>query len=487
MKPNYSKIFVIVLGVLVLAYISAKAYLSSFTHDESFTYLTYVHTSFMDIISFSNWYTNNHILNSLFMKYSEQLFGCSELALRLPNLLLFCVYITYCYLLFKKSDQLLIIAILLLLCTNNSLIDLFGLGRGYGMSYGFMVMSLYHFIRSFYDQKTKNIILFHTGALLAVLSNFTALDLYVSLLVIYNMIVFIDVKLISNKKYNFFSANKAHLLPLIVVIIILFEPVRRLLMSNGLDFGGKNGFYEDTVNSLIHYTLQFPHIPQFILVCLQILFTGSVLIPFVFIIRMIMRKNEAFFINFKGFIISNFLLALISLAIVLQRLIFKADYPVSRFSLFLFPLFILHFGFLLSYLSSVNFKRSITVAAFGLALVSLTAFTLKLNLRSCSEWEFDMETKNMLQKLTEYHQKTNSDPQKIKLEINWLFEPTINFYRQTKDLDWLLPADRNGISTGADYYYIFKNDLDKLTPDSYDIITEYNKINTLLIRNKQKS
>src|ERR1051326_42770 len=128
-------------GVILFFYIAIKASISSFTHDESFTYLHYPHDTFMNIISYKNFYTNNHILNSLLMKYSELLFGSSEFALRLPNLLLFIVYMIYSYLLFRKTNQFLSVAIFILLCANSSLIDLFGLARGYGLSFGFMLMS----------------------------------------------------------------------------------------------------------------------------------------------------------------------------------------------------------------------------------------------------------------------------------------------------------------------------------------------------------
>ncbi|MBL4755183.1 MAG: hypothetical protein JKY52_16510, partial [Flavobacteriales bacterium] len=151
MGSNFTRVssLTVVIGTVIFLYLLTKSSVSSFTHDESFTYLHFCHNSFMDIISYKNWYSNNHLLNSLFMKYSEQLFGSSEIALRLPNLLLLLVYMVYGHLLFRRTSQLLAVAVFVLLCTNILLIDLFGLARGYGMSCGFMLMSLYHFMQSF--------------------------------------------------------------------------------------------------------------------------------------------------------------------------------------------------------------------------------------------------------------------------------------------------------------------------------------------------
>ncbi|MFH2141695.1 MAG: hypothetical protein ABIJ97_04690 [Bacteroidota bacterium] len=486
MGLRFSKadIIILLLGIAIFIYILVKATISSFTIDESFSYLNYVHTSFMDIISFKSWYTNNHIMNSLLMKYSEQLFGNSEISLRLPNLLLFSVYMVYSYLLFKRINQFLAIIIFVLLCTNNSLIDLFGLARGYGLSFGFMLMSLYHFVQSFYDQKTKNVILFHVGALFGVLSSFILIDFYLALIIIYNVVIFIDSKFILHKKFHFIASNKVHIIPVLINIIILYEPIRRVIMNSDLDFGGRNGFYSDTVTSLIYYSLNSLSIPSIVWIIAKIIFTGIVLLSFIIIIRMIIRGDQTFFIKHKGLIISNLLIIFLSIAIILQHIIFRADYPIARFSLFLFPIYIIHLGFLLMYFNDY-YKRVVSILALSLALISCTSFILKADLRSCSEWGFDMETKNMIQILTEYHSKNDNDSAKIKIGINWLFEPTINFYRQTKNINWLLPADRMGISSNDDYYYVFKDEMDQLNPDSYKIIYEFTGINTVLLKNNK--
>ena len=417
------------------------------------------------------------------MKYSELLFGSSEFALRLPNLLLFIVYMIYSYLLFRKTNQFLSVAIFILLCANSSLIDLFGLARGYGLSFGFMLMSLYHFIQSFYNQKTKNILLFHLAALLAILSSFTLLIFYINLLLIYNVVIFVDCKFISNKKYLFLVANKIHAIALLPVIIVLYEPVRRMLKSD-YDFGGKNSFYDDTVTSLIETCFHYINISPLALTVLQILFTCIALISFVIILRMYFRKSKTFFIYHKRLIISSFLIIFLSLTIISLHIIVKMDYPIARFSVFLFPIFIIHLGFLISYFINSGYRKFSYVIILGLALSSVTIFIRKTDLYSCSQWAYDMETKNMIQKLISFKKANETETKKLKLGINWIFEPTINFYRETWGLEWLLPVDRNGISKDDNYYYIFKNELSEFNSIDYQIIFDFEKTNTLLLKNK---
>lgn len=481
-KPSKIGIaFILLSGAAIYMYIIRKAYYASFTHDESFSYLNYVHTSFMDIISFKDWYTNNHILNSLLMKYSEKLFGDSEISLRLPNLILFSVYMVYSFFLFRDKNQLILVGIFTLLCTNNSIIDFFGLARGYGLSFGFMLMSLYHFIQIFNAQKTKHIILFHAGALFATLSGFALFNIYLILLVIYNVITYMDCYFSSNKNYNFISSNRVHLIPVLINTIILYEPIRRVTMNSNLDFGGKTGLYSDTITALINYSLHNLALSQVVLIITKIIFTSIILIPFSIIVLKIIKRDLNFFSNFKGLIIVNFLITILFIAIVLEHIIIKADYPISRFSLFILPIFFVHLGFFLSYLTGF-YKKTVYIIVLVLSLISGASFLSKINLYSCSEWGFDMETKNMIQKLSEYHNGNSANPNKIKIGINWLFEPTINFYRQTKNLNWLLPADRKGITTGEDYYYIFKEDLNQISPENYKLIYEFNKTNTVLLK-----
>ena len=95
-----------------------------------------------------------------------------------------------------------------------------------------------------------------------------------------------------------------------------------------------------------------------------------------------------------------------------------------------------------------------------------------------------MDTKNAIRELTTYHIKAEPQKNNIKLGISWLFEPTINFYRKTWHLDWLLPVDRNGPELSDDYYYVFQADTDKIKLNSAKILFSSERAKTLLIENK---
>jgi hypothetical protein len=486
--PRYFlQLIIISIGAALFLFVFTKARCSSFTHDESFSFLHYCHESFMNIISFSDFYTNNHILNSLFMKFTGQLFGNSELALRLPNLILMIVYMYYSYRLMRSGSFLFTLMAFILLCTNATLMDFFGLARGYGLSWGFMMMSLYHFMASLKEKKKADIYLFHLGALLAILSNFTLIAFYLALMLVYNIVLMVRARFGNEVSFNFFQVNKVHLLPLLFAGIVLYEPLRRLLTYSELDFGGKTGFYADTLSFVIWSMFDYIAISDAVLVVLKILVTVLVALPFFIIVWSAFRNKKEFFEQHEGLVIMTFIMISIPIIIILQHIFLNVDYPVSRFSAFLLPLFLVHFVFLMRYFIEIGYRSTGLVIITGAAIASLAGFIQKANLSYASEWAYDSETKNMIEVLALDHEKNVEGQKTVKLGINWLFEPTVNFYRLTRNLDWLLPADREGFHQGKDdYFYIFETELEKLQGHDYEIMRKFEGAPTVLIRNKSK-
>lgn len=439
----------------------------------------------MELITFSGWYSNNHILNSIGMKYSALFFGTSELALRLPGLLALLVYMACTYLLFKNSKPLVAISAFVLLCTNCLLMELFGLARGYGLSIGFMMLSLYHLVSYFRDKKQLHITLFHAGALLASLSNFTMLTYYVSALLVYAVYALTFQTVVLREKPRLFPLIKPHLLPMLVVVVVLYEPVRRVLAHTLLDFGGTNGFYQDTVSYLVKNTFHNIDLHNYLLIFFKVVFTLIVLTSLLIIVVKAIAKDTAFFHQNTGMVISCLLLVIVSIVIISLHYITGADYPVDRFSVYLFVLHTLHYAFVMRFLSSIKYKKLITASITATAVISFLSFWQKTDLDSSTEWAYDMNTKRMMQTLEKHHTQ-HENGERVNIGVNWLFEPTVNYYRITKDLDWLEPVDREPLNPKDDYYYISLEDLSALDPSTYEIIQKYENSNSVLVFNSGK-
>ena len=488
MKDKSSKLSLITtffLGGLTGIYVILKASSSSFTHDESFSYLHYPQDSFIEIISFKNWFMNNHIMNSLLMKYSEMFFGNTEIALRLPNILLLFVYMIYCYRIFKEKGAVLRITSFIILCTNVLLIDLFGLARGYGLSYGFMIMSLFYFFSHLRKPSRINLYLFHFSALCAILSHFTLLTFYVSSLIIIVLINFFQIKSSNSGSFNLFKSHKQHILPFLFNVIVLYEPARRAIKYGQLDVGGRIGFYSDSLSSFLSNTFYEMSSPYWIDISLKVLLTLIVIAPLYMILRKYFSENGKHFKDHIEFMITTFLLTLIPTIIVFNHLVLGSDYPVGRFLVFLIPLFWIHFCLFIDFISK-SYKVISLVMLVSIGLMSSITFITKSNFATYGEWGYDAQTKTMIEDLIDYRKANNINREGIKVGINWLFEPTANYYRKVNKLTWLLPFDRNGISTEDHFIYTFKESTTQINRLEYELFKEYKTSNTVLFKKKSK-
>lgn len=474
----------VLIGSALFALVFTKARVASFTHDESYSFLHYPHQSFMAIISFSDWFPNNHILNSLGMKYAEKLFGNSELALRSPNLLLLLVFMAYGFLLFREAQPLLAVALFTLLGTNPLLMDLFGLARGYGLSCGFLLMSLYHLITWLEGGKRRDLLVFHTAALLASLSNFTLLLYYAAALMSCIAIVFVRARISGAKQYGLYRSNRMHLLPLLVALAVLYEPVRRLIMNSDLAFGGSTGFYADTVKDLVTNALHSAALAPGITLLMQLLVTAIMVAAMMLIVRMVLRRQVELFEAHMGLVVSTGVAALLPVVIITQHLVLGSDYPVARFSAFLFPIYLVQAGFLCQYLVAQGYRLVVPAAVSVLALVAAISFTRKIDLYASAEWIYDSRTKDMVRVLSADRAAAHSQNAGIRLGINWLFEPTTNYYRETLGLDWLLPVDREGNRGNEDYFYLFAHDQGQLDTIPCVVLADYPDAGTILLKRR---
>ena len=99
------------------------------------------------------------------------------------------------------------------------------------------------------------------------------------------------------------------------------------------------------------------------------------------------------------------------------------------------------------------------------------------------EWTYDMETKKIMKEIIARHEKDEPGKNNIKVGINWLFEPSMNYYREIWKLDWLQPLDRNGLNEADQYVYILNTDSAQIIRKKYQVIFSSEKINTILLKN----
>ena len=186
-EPIFYKLMILGIAIFSLTFEAVRAARASFTIDEATTYLFYVSTNILTMFTFGS--GNNHFLNTLLTKSACLLGGPSEFVLRLPNLLGYCVYLLFAFLILDRfvKNKAIVVCGYLLLCVNPYVIDFFSLCRGYGLSLGFLMAALFFFF-SFLDKTLlhrpdgpRHLQYSLTAAGLAALSSFVLLYAYLSL------------------------------------------------------------------------------------------------------------------------------------------------------------------------------------------------------------------------------------------------------------------------------------------------------------------
>ncbi len=456
-------LFLLLSGVGLLMYTGYRSATLSFTHDESYTYISYVHSSVIDILTYNvnPKIANNHILNTLCMKGFEQLFGSSEFVLRLHSFMAHIVYLLFtCLILRESKSKFLILLGFILLNYNPYLLDFFSLARGYALSISLMVMSLYFFVQYTKRKKQSPMVLALLFGILAVLANFSLISFVVAMIVVLEY-VFVSQRL-SFKK--FLQANIPVCIALLVLLVVYKVPIQVLVDYNQLSFGGNDGLWVDVALSCIQAYIYHAYY-DVLLVFLRFL------VVFVSLGSIILLYKQLKFRSLNVFSYISMILFFILLFSFLQHLFLQGSYFKERFALFLVPLFFFSFFNVLCFL--LEQKTFIKVGVYLLSALTLgclvTIMYVSINLTHCASWRYDAHTRDMVDVLSK---EPKIPGRQTTIGVTSLFEPTINFYRETRKLDWLKPVTRDGPidKPNYDYYYLFYylKDEEKPILDSID-------------------
>jgi hypothetical protein len=145
--------------------------------------------------------------------------------------------------------------------------------------------------------------------------------------------------------------------------------------------------------------------------------------------------------------------------IIAAHLAFGVLYPRDRTGLFLLPLFAICFCITAEYLHDL-WKKSVVLLApvHVILLLALVQHAIQFNVEYFALWRYDTADKQMFAVLLQ------QDPERapIRVGVNGLFLPSIDFYRATYQTDWLQTSDDIGPTSSADYYLLYENDEDRL-------------------------
>ena len=467
------------LAALLWSYSIARAARLSFTHDESVTFQVALRAQYLDIARYDvRIPSNNHMLNSLLAKLCS-LIASVPFALRLPNVIAHGGYLGAALLLARRADpgppRVLAFVVLTL---HPFLLDFFSLCRGYGLASGFELLALWLLVRDSEDARIRPVRV-AIACLVAALCPLSNLSFLVFFLAFLGILLLIQISKARASEAavgaNPWSLRRALLaslgVPLAIAALLCawLVPVGLKLREMGeLYYGGEQGFLQDTLGSLLEASTYYKPPAASLRLGLQALGVALLGVALALALRLALRRRYT-----AAWLCALPLLT--ALTCVVQHQAMDTRFPIDRTALFFIPMFAL--ALLMSSASAA--RRGVGTALLGAAaLLLLLNAGRSLNLRYFAQWQYDANTARMLRDLS----KARGAQSELQLGANWLFEPTINYYRKQRKLKWLNPVSRSSLHEDADYYYYLPEDEPLLAPHRLQVIRHYETSGATLAR-----
>ncbi len=448
------RLIYLIISLVALVYVVLRAWLVPFTCDEAWTFTNYFHAPITDILISNPPLANNHILNTLLTRFTG-LCSTGAFALRLPNVLAFLLYAFASFKIATRfcSGKALGILLFLILMSNHTLLEFFALSRGYGMSIGLMMMSLYYLLSYYQDKDLRHA---HLSMILIVLGTYASFVLlYVSLILF--LLIFI---LQYRQTKNVFKAIKTVIRYPIVLAILVVYPLININRSGDLFYGGNNNFATDTLGTLLQDYLGRSFTTSNIPILL-IITVAVVAISILTGLSVLVKRNKT---QSAPLALVAVVLTLLIIAIHVQYYNLDKPLPYYRTGMYLFPVIILSLFATLQYLFIKHKQTTAISIAAALLLFSGYRFIQEANLSHTNEWWFDQYTPTVLNDIQQYKQ-AHHITEKSRLHVVFPTQCAFNYYIATQH------------STSVDTVTSMQEIVTEVDPNSYDFIYADKDIN----------
>ena len=445
--------------IFAFIYVLLRAYYLSITYDEALTYLSYSIKSYIGIFTEESM-ANNHFLNTVLIKFFTGIFGVSEFVVRIPALIGASIYLASAYyiskLLFSKYYFL---ASVTLLVSNALIMDFLPLARGYSLALGFFMVALYYLLK---EEHNEIVILMCT---LSVLSSLSFLYVYAAFIFLLVYRELGDIRSLALKVALPVGCSALFL------FFTLFSAVGWMQQTGQFYFGGTTSFWQDTVKSLIVYSLYNNYYNT------NLIWVSQVIIIVVSCLALL----AAYKTREKRLLAVFSALATVILLIHIHHAL-GTLFILDRAAIFFVPLFVL-----LIVLTWQAIPSKLANVFFSVIVILLIIiFIGSINISHTVAWKYNANTKDAMIEIMEDHQTGLKT-----VGVTWLYDSSTNFYRAKYNLTWLEPATRDGPDGSYDYYLILGDNWwgedEMLVFDKYNLTYKYYPLSNLYFAKKNES
>lgn len=466
-------------GILVFFLVIREAVLLPLTHDEYATIMV-SYQSIFDIISYRDPVPNNHILNTLLLKFNIVVFGDNIFSNRIHNVLSFIPFFIFSVLIAKRITKVFLLQLVLIsfLVLQPFLLDFFAVTRGYGLSISFQIVSIYFAILYIQDSKSSDLFYSVLFGAIGVYSNFTLLNYFLPL----NGLLFY-YSFLKNYKLHFKKFKIEFLMAFIITFILgalSFLPFSKMISTNQFVFWSSNNFFKDTIVTLFDSLRIGVTYFKWNGVVYALVFLG--LIFSLFLMVLVLSNKKIFKDDLFRF--SFFLLFLVIIYNNLQFYVAKVPFLNSRTALFFVPLVAL-FVFSQINVLYTHSKKYGTAISIVLILFCTQHFARGYNGRVNYEWYFNQNTYEFLDELM-FQINSNNLSKPVLLDCHWFYHPSLTYHinQKYRGIIELLPYHKEtNKSSNAIFYYSEPGEADVLS-ENFIRIKEFSGSHSILWKHK---
>lgn len=329
--------------LILFAYILLRALKLSITFDEATTWFFVNKFSYHNIIAYKGFdIANNHVINSLFIKATLDLFGKNILLIRSLNVICGIIYVLSVFGILKRVQSTWLQCFgAIMMCLQPFLLDYFTLARGYGVSISFMLLALYFTNEYLY---TKSIKLLNISSFLSCLSavstfSFIYVVIFILLINIYCKVVH---KFDKEEKNKFFIFLLPELICFSVIGLYIY-PIGKMLAARPDTDGSSDGLLKSVFLPLLYANLGELREGSSLVTKL---FKLPFIVAYAYVTFMFLVKRAGNIVidkvNSMAFFIMFILIGAIFI-IYIQFYVFNVKFPSDRTAIYIFvllPLFV---------------------------------------------------------------------------------------------------------------------------------------------------
>lgn len=486
---------VLALCILVFAFGMAlhRASTQTIAHDEALEYEWFLDGGVGHVLVYN---PGNHVLFTLLAKPIVWIFGVRELTLRAPSLLGAAFYLIVIYFLGRRlfGTGLLFLFFVTMLSLNPQIMDFMLAARGYILGFAFLSVAMYVLAalaeRGPFQPADvswrRGCSIASVFLALAVTASFTNIVPVLSLALTFSAIAlggFSALLKFHNPPIGFFARSfilpgsavgAAILWPFLIQVRLVTYEVNMHRASDAIRNAFESSFLYRWTDDLFAPSLgavpaaigswqaRVSDFGVFLFFPLLLCFLALGLFLVHFRPDASRPVQSAHCRLFAG-------AALASVALIfLFHLLARVNYPLSRYCLFLIPLFTISTLLVARELLSRFPRFYLQAAAFFFAAIVVSDYALSLHTSYFRYNAYDVVARDLYQSIAQDARARGLST--VRVGGTWWYEPEINFYRRRFRADWLLPYDVKDQSLGwqtpnalhpADYdYFLFTREGD---------------------------